>query len=1228
ARQYANDGFDQPLEQLSEADQDKYWGRFGLNQEQLYKLFPQADSVHFPDVATWKGFVAGLNDKTIGPLLPGLEPKSLPATTDATGNAVAARIDLDGWLRNWTAFVNLLKDRPDLQSKLMATQWDALGQVDGNEAWYEKVFSAAGDVRSLQLEAISEQFKGIILQSTGASGANADAAVMTKDAITAIQAYANSRIDPQGGFFPVVADPFVLPPAELTSPPDWKGLLASLDGTMIEFTIKKEIDQTYLTPPPLAITVDVLDTPPQPQTPSVDDQDAQNEIAGHVLLMQRGDGLGATTYGKPWRYLNWVRLQTKSSAGTVLFGKSYVISAYLPEKDGRKQSALELTNEKLSLIAGHDAFDDRGSGGKVPDDSMQYLFDPHVDPASNRPDHVGYALWYGYNYRFASFVALNSGVLPQAIRATDWNLPDPAPALNGNLPLWTFPYLRRVPVSAVRVEALRMMPASGGRVQAMPVIQPPAGLQPLAFELPGWKDHTVVHYLLTDPALTSTAYQQGQLSFRLRKPTTPFWNWYAWLGDDANGTAPGMSVSYAQKALEQDLILRDANTMKDPNFDGKGHLCDPAVDNTFVIVVQEVFPTYGTPVGYDVTLNGVTLLNDPLATLKVQLGPDSGGDWNLVVAGDVATLTVKAGITVSVKIYPTVKSNLFVGGTNATAPKFYKWMQDAMQAADIDAGVQTAHLNSVFLKPVELLFEAAMAPAMLPKTLWDALWIDQQTDNVNLHLKKDKGNYVPLAYFSRLEVRHQVWSWNGRLDNSGALLTSNTQLDPVDGKTSDAMEWEAWAFSDRPDVSALVQDTNLLAFSPYDPNTKVAAIDQLLFTDTRPKEDKALYYRFNATAHSRYELLGNGYVNTVFGCVLVDKVSNGWRRYIRKCSRTVKLPKPTIRFILPLTKTIEGCTAEGEMATASLLVVLNDRWFTEAGLAEHLELGVDVVPDPRDGMTQSYMQAGVDPILSGESLTAVLDATRPKVILPVKGPAGLTFDFAAQTPELTSSAFIVPLPDLSKVLVVPDKKGTTTTGLGPWSLMQVAVRRTLQSTLCETGIAVESSFSEWSSKEWVQFVPATDSFIPKSWREAIQRNNYVQVNVQNGGKTITVPAGHDLPVLDAQRMQFFLVVTQKVYDIGGQPVEQYLATWQYDPVGGGFNLDGTMGKPWDGSGTEGYLRLMLVRCSPTPGTGVPIWNRLFGKNAEQQPDPTLVVDDPTAALPLVSERIPFKSIKS
>src|SRR5690606_29453395 len=156
--------------------------------------------------------------------------------------------------------------------------------------------------------------------------------------------------------------------------------------------------------------------------------------------------------------------------------------------------------------------------------------------------------------------------------------------------------------------------------------------------------------------------------------------------------------------------------------------------------------------------------------------------------------------------------------------------------------------------------------------LWTSLFVTQENggettkDKVYLKINKRQIDGNTFAYTSRAEIRHQVWHWNGRLDESALLAKAlrgveqdqeNDVLNPISGTTTDAMLWEAWSFSDRPDFSALVQETNLLAFRQNGSAGDGKEIQEL-FCDYRPGERKALYYRFSATLYSRYELLRKG----------------------------------------------------------------------------------------------------------------------------------------------------------------------------------------------------------------------------------------------------------------------------------------------------------------------------------------------------------------------------------
>src|SRR5690606_10389157 len=113
--------------------------------------------------------------------------------------------------------------------------------------------------------------------------------------------------------------------------------------------------------------------------------------------------------------------------------------------------------------------------------------------------------------------------------------------------------------------------------------------------------------------------------------------------------------------------------------------------------------------------------------------------------------------------------------------------------------------------------------------LWEGLEISHLGDTVyaRQNIKKKKTEF---AYLSRLDIKHQIWSWNGRLDNSHMLEGSENPDPATDNpKTTEAMKWEAWAFADRPDYAAYEWKENLLAHREIPDGYK----PQVIFTDQR-----------------------------------------------------------------------------------------------------------------------------------------------------------------------------------------------------------------------------------------------------------------------------------------------------------------------------------------------------------------------------------------------------------
>ena len=452
------------------------------------------------------------------------------------------------------------------------------------------------------------------------------------------------------------------------------------------------------------------------------------------------------------------------------------------------------------------------------------------------------------------------------------------------------------------------------------------------------------------------------------------------------------------------------------------------------------------------------------------------------------------------------------------------------------------------------------------------------------------------------------------LEKSAA--TTGMDPNPMKPITTEAMKWEAWAFSDRPDFSAVIHDAHLNA-------SREKAFAQELFSDHRPDEQKALYYRATALAHCRYECLGESYAGNspVAAAITVNDdstqgVKNPWRRFLRKCSRVDKLTKPAVRFILPLTKSFGRAPGGSDDSTAALLIVLDDHWFAEAGLAEELEVRIPLVKNPLKP-DESYLDWGGDPALTGRAQKPYAD---PQPIFTPAGPVGLTFDLAAQTPKLRGCAFILSLSDLPADFGIDPQLRT-------WFMMRVSVRRAVRKAFCETkpDEDIENALgSEWTQPEWVQFLPAMDYLIPESWRNAVTCDGYLALGMESNGLATQEDHWRGYDQSYRERMQQWLILTERVTDIGGQPCERYVATLVLNDGGSRFEVKDWASKKQQDLAQikEGYARLILVRCRKVDKSEpiASIWNGLFGVSV----DPSTVENDPLYAAPLVTDRIPFR----
>lgn len=1108
-------------------------------------------------------------------------------------------------------------------------------------------------------------------------------------------------------------------------------------------------------PPKVLFKVDTL----------VEEDDLSDEIAGHIILMQRSKEIHKPVFDKEWKYLNVCKINTNDKIKKITkpLSANYLIPSFLPQSDVFKDTFLSLSNERLSFIAVHDIFKDEEEKPKFDSNfTLSYLF-------KNDNGEISYAsaLWYGYNYNFTGFVVLNSGIIPSKIRKTtdDWVTPN-GENLEIQDKITLYSHLRRVPISKAYTNVYRPKEKN--------VLPIPKELLPLACELPEWnnngEEHATPLYLLSD--------NQNKLQIDIRKPHTSFWNWYAWEALDNQNPL-------LQNAYTTELKLRYSNK----NHEHNEYLSEPAIENTLVVIVEQLFPTkkiilYKTEQFVRIELPQDSEGKETTDYITAIQNGMPGGDASIVKEKNEKdewkyVINVPEGCIINIRVHCLVKKNEMhpyykideLGNIILDElgkpivldeARFHSWMLKAINSSF----TLTEYPHHYLTPPVEMIFESAMKPLsvknLTPRNVWDAMEpFETSKQQIALDIKKENQK---LAYFSRTVTDHQVWHWNGRLfkdlldtkDYSTIQEYQNVfkdfpgNINPVDEKTNYAMKWEAWEFSDRPDFSSLEYTTHLRAVR-IEEGKKIE--QQTIFTDSRPIDEKALYYRFSAEIFGRYELLGGKYIGSVRSFIEIKDtddnkpVKNQWKRYLKKSTKKKKLSKPVIRFAIPLTMSIDECPNHDEIIPANIMVVLNDPWFAEAGLADKLEFGIELLKDPRIQEVevkekvevevadeQYYLNAGNDPMLSGKGLSKVngsdfpntgnenyyIEHPRPVAVdlenpfnnihnpcavFEPAGPVGLTFDFATPTPKLLGSTFILKIKDVNKFL-------NNGNDLQNWSMIQIAARRNLRKEhwssseyekhldkiiieFCRvrdaeieeklTGLRNDffiikedesknfnnalkrlrkeykhdapqsaefekqlkelkntyyansgeeffrSLKSDWTAKEWVQCIPDTNSLIPSAWKKSVANYGEAKFSVPNDGSILSndkfvMPLHPEETDNYENRMERYLVITEKVQNMGGQPFEKYKATYKYDKNTNAFIYNDNDTIPKTGE-IKGYARLLLVRVMPRQEGNIDdkenIWQKLFGENKDTSLSFTDVQNDSKAANPLVSKRIPI-----
>ncbi|MBX3252517.1 MAG: hypothetical protein KF862_00140 [Chitinophagaceae bacterium] len=1001
-------------------------------------------------------------------------------------------------------------------------------------------------------------------------------------------------------------------------------------------------------PPPVNINVDLK---------VADSSDLSDEISGHILLSRRKAPGNNSVYGE-WKYLNWAKVGLiKGKEEPKYLSQDYLIPAVLPEINDSQKTSFQLSNESLSLVAGHGKQEIDDESNAQPIANFIYNFG-YTDGAKQHYVSAAPAFWYGYHYQFAGFVALNSGALPIAIRDKDkegntiWNKPKRSSDIKfeDGTETTTYHHLRRVPIGLPNITTPGYKNNYPGVSLLVNELLEKENVNSVPMEEDGQKDQQdtkksdpVKAFLLCGK---DSRIDQSHITIEVDKPYTNFWNWYAWQGEKAKKEKYGTGTerkSIFELALEEEINLKNKSaentiTEQEANL----YLWEPAIEDELIAKVEQTFPKE-EEIGY-IKLkieheNGKTKKNE----LKIQSINENKG---LVLDEKNKIISISPGIICKISIHCKIDKSHFEDDQAMFHPWMIKYIAPNISGSE-ENPEYLSEGNYYLTNPEVMYIETAIKNDDIPlvaadfkKSLYDGFKPGYSSVNeygVFCTLNTEDKS-LNLNYFSRCEVRHQNWNWNGRLF---AELTSATNLDPkAANETTEAMKWEAWEFANRPDFTALVSNAYLMA-------TKDGNVNQLIFKDVRPKKDaqKAHYFRFGLKLYNRYETIGEGYSDAYQAI----SYNSTWKRLFKPLQDPVKLPKPAIRFAIPLTDALQvNRFNDDQVRAASLMIATYDRCFDEAGLAEQFEVGIEVAVSPDNN---KYLQAGEDPILSGAGMKKLDNITLEEssdkrvfaVFKPV-GPAALTFDMNAQNPKVVGSTFILNVEDIQKFL----PEGTK---LNAYAMAKIAIRRVLKEEFVasikkkDTGNSGDEKENEkkyesdWSASEWVQFLPAVDSLIPQKWKEDVRNSNKTTFKVETADKKSSVTFGGEMPKFDKsfeERMDRYLVISERVEDIGGQPVEKYIGVYKFEREDKStltFTLNNPVELPENAYKKEtvnttkefsGYARLMLVRKSQSENdSDVSIWEKLFGNKAkgEGKIEFEKIENDPLAAMPLVSKRI-------
>ncbi|WP_343322062.1 hypothetical protein [Sphingobacterium multivorum] len=970
--------------------------------------------------------------------------------------------------------------------------------------------------------------------------------------------------------------------------------------------------------------------------------DLADELSGYILLSTRSNSINVDDNYGTWKYHNWA--QAKLSTEAKVLTTSFLIPSNLPEQNEVKQIFLEISNDSASLVANLEGIynDISAEGGEIyKSPQIDYLL-PAKDPDPKKSDTTQfnpYALRYGYFYRFSAFAILNSGILPACLRQNEILNKHKDEIEFEEIPsekIQSFHYLRTKAIGPPNI--ILNDPSS---TNTMFPSSYPKDLNPLYNELfqtnieiddPHKEENN-----RKNPIIMGENFNE-EFVIKIRKPLTDFWDWYSF-----------KPIEYSPEKNSQNKyrIVRELENKVDKIIE----YIDPSVLDTVHMEIE--------------------VINDLDPTIPLELSPK-----NILYKENEIELTFKWGSKIAIdpinkkvtlaqgKIYKISFFNLIdakyfesdkngpIGNCQFNLNRNFipdKELQESaglIKIKNAEKEIECYKVSRDYIilesaycsKKQDDEVQEQLNQEKKNRRLWENIRIDEQGNHTQEILKtpsvKVLLNNRDYSCFSKIEVRHQKLDWQGRQSNIELTnLGSNGNINPIENaglySATAAMKLDAWWNSERPHNSAMISYSKLLASKENK--------DNIIHEYKNVIDNHAMLLKYSLTLYNRYETLGKPYDNDIISSQInietfEKKRYYPWKFYLKKSKRTEQLPAPSVRFYIPLTGSIKETGEIVDLNIADVMLVLDDVWYKEAGLAQKFSLGIVQTKDPN--AENIYPEAGYDPTLSLEKTIAV-DTTEENnidyLILEdefITGPLGFTFDFVATNPKVNSTSFVISGNGLASHI------GNSYNIKDPfYPLFKLAVRSEIHSKLHE--IAPPSSeenkertiSSKWSSAQWVQFLKAVDSFVPSDWRNDVQKDGFVKIISGDIRKKLNLSVLSIFGSVFNDNHNWYLILSNIESNIGGLPIERYYNTYLIDDSTNEKELPSVHNQNRLTDFKEGYARIMVVRksvehCNDPEKN---IWEELFGKQTSLQEEiKYFVQNDNTLAKPIITERIPFR----